>query len=62
MGNSIAGLVFQPPEVTYMNAEKHIIWLNTASGYTIPAFYINRRYQIPYNFILVNDSTIIQLI
>jgi len=46
MGSAISGLVFQPPDVTYMHARKHIIWLKTKSNADVPAFYIDRRSQI----------------
>jgi hypothetical protein len=43
MGNALTPLVFQPPEITYIHARKHIIWLRTSKGTKIPAFYLNRR-------------------
>eukprot|EP01036_Dinobryon_divergens_P032101 gene32101-41624_t len=56
MGSRISTLVFQPPEVSYVQAKKHILWLPivndkremTASGekITIPAFYIDRKSKI----------------
>ena len=35
--------VFQPPDVTYMHAKKHIIWLRTKLDAKVPAFYIDRK-------------------
>jgi fermentation-respiration switch protein FrsA (DUF1100 family) len=46
MGGSISSLVFQPPEVTYVHAKKHIIWLKTKKDANIPAFYLDRRSQV----------------
>ena len=46
MGAKISSLVFQPPEVTYMHAKKHIIWLRTVQNINIPAFYIDRRSKV----------------
>ena len=43
MGSYISAIAFQPPEVTYMHAKKHIIWLRTKSDATLPAFFIDRR-------------------
>lgn len=43
MGPMISTLVFQPPEVTYLHAKKHIIWLKTKADASVPAFYIDRR-------------------
>ena len=43
MGAAISSLVFQPPDVTYMHAKKHIIWMRTKQEQRIPAFYIDRR-------------------
>ena len=43
MGSLISSLVFQPPEVSYQHAKKHIIWLHTKTGGQIPAFYIDRK-------------------
>lgn len=43
MGNALTQLVFQPPEITYIHARKHLIWLHTKKGMKIPAFYIDRR-------------------
>jgi len=43
MGAAITSLVFQPPDVTYMYAKKHIIWLRTKSDANVPAFYIDRK-------------------
>jgi pimeloyl-ACP methyl ester carboxylesterase len=43
MGAALSTLVFQPPEVTYMHAKKHIIWMRTKNDARIPAFYIDRR-------------------
>jgi hypothetical protein len=51
MGTAISGLVFQPPEVTYMHAKKHIIWLKTKNDANVPAFYIDRRSQITGNLV-----------
>eukprot|EP00607_Mallomonas_marina_P005055 CAMPEP_0182426532 /NCGR_PEP_ID=MMETSP1167-20130531/13024_1 /TAXON_ID=2988 /ORGANISM="Mallomonas Sp, Strain CCMP3275" /LENGTH=278 /DNA_ID=CAMNT_0024608021 /DNA_START=58 /DNA_END=891 /DNA_ORIENTATION=+ len=46
MGSSISTLVFQPPDVTYMHAKKHIIWLRTKTDAKVPAFYIDRKASI----------------
>lgn len=46
MGSTISQLVFQPPDVTYMHAKKHIIWLRTKREANVPAFYIDRRSQV----------------
>mmetsp|Transcript_64925 Transcript_64925/g.130546 ORF Transcript_64925/g.130546 Transcript_64925/m.130546 type:complete len:268 (+) Transcript_64925:123-926(+) len=44
MGASIAGLVFQPPKTTPLNAERRErLWITTAHGINIPAFFIDRR-------------------
>lgn len=43
MGNAVTSLLFQPPEVSYVHAKKHIIWLRTQKGANVPAFYIDRR-------------------
>jgi fermentation-respiration switch protein FrsA (DUF1100 family) len=42
MGKTISTLVFQPPEITYQHAKKHIIWITTKSAANIPAFFIDR--------------------
>ena len=42
MGNAVTSLLFQPPEVSYVHAKKHIIWLRTTKGANVPAFYIDR--------------------
>eukprot|EP01041_Mallomonas_annulata_P011367 gene11367-23792_t len=46
MGSTISTLVFQPPDVTYMHAKKHIIWLRTKADAKVPAFYIDRKASI----------------
>ena len=46
MGNVITSLVFQPPEITYIHARKHLIWLRTSKGVKIPAFYVDRRSEV----------------
>mmetsp|Transcript_20163 Transcript_20163/g.28962 ORF Transcript_20163/g.28962 Transcript_20163/m.28962 type:complete len:275 (+) Transcript_20163:63-887(+) len=46
MGSTLSSLVFQPPSVTYLNATKNLIWLDTKSGVKIPAFYINRKCKV----------------
>ena len=46
MGAVVTSLVFQPPEVTYQHAKKHIVWLRTKAGADIPAFYIDRKSNI----------------
>jgi len=43
MGAAVTSLVFQPPEISYAYAKKHIIWLKTKKFVNIPAFYIDRR-------------------
>lgn len=43
MGSYVSSIAFQPPEVSYMHAKKHIIWLRTQSDATLPAFFIDRR-------------------
>jgi len=43
MGQTVTSLVFQPPEITYQQAKKHLIWLKTVKGADIPAFYIDRK-------------------
>jgi hypothetical protein len=43
MGSSISGLVFQPPEVSYMHASKHLLWIKSCTGAEFPAFYIDRK-------------------
>jgi hypothetical protein len=43
MGQTITTLVFQPPEITYQHAKKHIIWITTKSAANIPAFFIDRQ-------------------
>ena len=43
MGNALTPLVFQPPEITYIHARKHLIWLKTKKDVNIPAFYLDRR-------------------
>ena len=43
MGKTISSLVFQPPELTYQHAKKHIIWITTKTGANIPAFFIDRK-------------------
>jgi hypothetical protein len=42
MGVHISKLVFQPPAVSYLHAEKHLIWLKTTSGVSIPGFFMDR--------------------
>jgi pimeloyl-ACP methyl ester carboxylesterase len=46
MGKSISSLVFQPPQVTYLQTKNHLIWLRTANDVDIPAFYIDRKSKI----------------
>ena len=43
MGSALSSLVFQPPEITYIHARKHLIWLRTHKNAKIPAFYLDRR-------------------
>ena len=44
MGNIIKGLVFQPPKTTPLNAERRErLWITTAHGINIPAFFIDRQ-------------------
>mmetsp|Transcript_8064 Transcript_8064/g.7211 ORF Transcript_8064/g.7211 Transcript_8064/m.7211 type:complete len:285 (-) Transcript_8064:129-983(-) len=50
MGGSIASLLFQPPEISYAHAKKHIIWLKTKKHANIPAFYIDRRSSVTFLF------------
>jgi fermentation-respiration switch protein FrsA (DUF1100 family) len=42
MGSAVSTLLFQPPDVTYVHAKKHIIWLRTKNNANVPAFYIDR--------------------
>ena len=42
MGSAVSSLLFQPPDVTYVHAKKHIIWLRTKNNANVPAFYIDR--------------------
>lgn len=46
MGSNLSTLVFQPPEVTYLQAKKHLVWLQTSKNATIPAFYIDRKAKV----------------
>jgi len=46
MGSNLSTLVFQPPEVTYLQAKKHLVWLQTTKNATIPAFYIDRKAKV----------------
>ena len=47
MGNSINGLVFQPPKTTPLEAERRErFWLSTSHGINIPAFFIDRQAQL----------------
>lgn len=41
MGDAISSLLFQPPSPTYLHPSRHF-WLTTATGSSIPAFYIER--------------------
>eukprot|EP01038_Epipyxis_sp_PR26KG_P008318 gene8318-11253_t len=57
MGSKISSIVFQPPEVTYMQAKKHIIWLHTkgreennTTSRSIPAFFIDRKSEVTFIF------------
>ena len=43
MGNALTSIVFQPPEITYIHARKHIVWLRTRKNAKIPAFYLDRK-------------------
>lgn len=43
MGQSIAGLVFQPPVTTQNIGREPLVWLDTAHGVKIPAFFIDRK-------------------
>lgn len=42
MGSAVSSLLFQPPDVTYVHAKKHIIWLRTKNNANVPAFYVDR--------------------
>jgi len=46
MGAYISQLLFQPPDVSYLHAKKHIIWLKTVKNESIPAFFIDRKAQV----------------
>lgn len=46
MGSQISSLVFQPPEVTYSAAKKHLVWLRTRNDVSIPGFYIDRKAKV----------------
>lgn len=46
MGSSLSALVFQPPEVTYLQSKKYLVWLQTSKNATIPAFYIDRKSKV----------------
>ena len=46
MGSSISNLVFQPPQVSYAHAGKHLKWIKTVSGVEIPAFFIDRKARV----------------
>lgn len=46
MGSKISTLVFQPPEVTYLQVKKHLIWLQSTDNTSIPAFYIDRKSKV----------------
>lgn len=46
MGASISSLVFQPPPVTYLQTKSSLIWLNTSSDISFPAYYIDRKSKI----------------
>lgn len=46
MGGMISSLLFQPPDVTYVHAKKHIIWLRTKKDANVPAFFIDRQSKI----------------
>ena len=41
MGEAISSLLFQPPPPTFIHPSRHI-WLETSTGSTIPAFYLDR--------------------
>jgi pimeloyl-ACP methyl ester carboxylesterase len=42
MGSKLTTLVFQPPDVTYLQAKRHLVWLRTVRNTTIPAIFIDR--------------------
>jgi len=44
MGGALTKIVFQPPHVKY-SRDSNLIWLNTAEGEVIPAFYIDKDYK-----------------
>ena len=54
MGSKLSLLIFQPPEVTYVNAKKNLIWLPvpyvndnpSQQARSIPAFFIDRKAKI----------------
>ncbi len=46
MGSNLSALVFQPPEVTYLQAKRYLVWLQTSKLATIPAFYIDRKAKV----------------
>ncbi len=46
MGANLSALVFQPPDVSYIQAKKHIVWLRTKKDMSIPAFYIDRKSKV----------------
>jgi fermentation-respiration switch protein FrsA (DUF1100 family) len=39
MGNLVAGLVFQPPPLTYSSHQENLLWLRTASGKLVAGRY-----------------------
>lgn len=41
MGNAVNGILFQPPEPTYI-PDPHLIWLKTKSNQRIACFFLNR--------------------
>jgi abhydrolase domain-containing protein 17 len=50
MGGNISSLVFQPPELSYANAKRPLIWLRTVQDSQIPAFYLDRQAKITFLF------------
>ncbi|GMI46164.1 hypothetical protein TrCOL_g10697 [Triparma columacea] len=42
MGDAISSLLFQPPPATFIHPSRHI-WLQTSTGSTIPAFYLDQK-------------------
>lgn len=46
MGSNLSALVFQPPDVTYLQTKKHALWLQTVKNVNFPAFFIDRKSKV----------------